>query len=127
VVEAAATARAAGALVCTAGSPSTVVLDLLDRLARGGVRLRYHGDFDWPGIARANRIVRRYRASPWRMSAADYTDAVEARRRSGSPAVRLAGDPVAACWDPELAPLMATLDVTVHEESLLESLLADLV
>jgi uncharacterized protein (TIGR02679 family) len=127
VVEEAAAARAASALVCTAGSPSTVVLDLLDRLARGGVRLRYHGDFDWPGIALANRIVRRYRASPWRMSAADYGDAVEARRRSGFPAVRLAGDPVEASWDPELAPLMAALDVTVHEESLLESLLADLV
>ena len=38
--------------------------------------LRYHGDFDWPGIAIANSVIRRHDATPWRLSAADYQAAV---------------------------------------------------
>ncbi|WP_241561844.1 MULTISPECIES: DUF2399 domain-containing protein [unclassified Streptomyces] len=67
--EAAACARP---VVCTSGSAATVVLTLLDALAANGCRLAHHGDFDWPGIALANRIIRRYAARPWRMGADDY-------------------------------------------------------
>ena len=45
------------AVVCTSGMPSLVAMDLLRRLAGAGALLRYHGDFDWPGIAIANRLV----------------------------------------------------------------------
>jgi uncharacterized protein (TIGR02679 family) len=126
VLEAAAEAAAPAALVCTAGTPTTVVLELLDRLASGGAGFAYHGDFDWPGVALANRLIGRFGASPWRMSAADYEAAVAACRDRGSPLLPLAGPPVDACWDPELAAAMRALGVGVHEESVLERLLADL-
>lgn len=126
VVEAAVAAAVPVALVCAAGNPSTVVLDLLSRLAAGGARLAYHGDFDWPGIALANRMIARFAAAPWRMSADDYEHAVEIARRRATPALPLAGSPVEAAWDPELTAAMTALDVTVHEESVLETLLTDL-
>ncbi|MFE0679157.1 TIGR02679 family protein, partial [Streptomyces sp. NPDC058867] len=72
VVEAAADAACVQPLVCTSGSAATVVFTLLDALAATDCRFTYHGDFDWPGIALANRVIRRYDASPWRMGAADY-------------------------------------------------------
>ncbi|MFF7190945.1 DUF2399 domain-containing protein, partial [Streptomyces sp. NPDC008222] len=37
---------------------------LLDALATTGCRFAYHGDFDWPGIALANRVIRHYEAGP---------------------------------------------------------------
>lgn len=126
VLEAAADAAAPAALVCTAGNPTTVVLELLGRLATGGAGFAYHGDFDWPGVALANRLIGRFGASPWRMSAADYEAAVATCRDRGSPLLPLAGPPVEACWDPELAVAMRALGVGVHEESVLESLLSDL-
>jgi uncharacterized protein (TIGR02679 family) len=57
------------AVVCTAGWPAAVALDLLDRL---GVPLDYHGDFDWRGSRSAAGSCRRRSVEPWRMSAADY-------------------------------------------------------
>ncbi|MFE0457852.1 TIGR02679 family protein [Kitasatospora sp. NPDC058965] len=126
VVEAAADARCAAALVCTSGSAATVVLDLLDTLTAAGHQLRYHGDFDWPGIALGNRIVRRHGALPWRMSAADYEELATRAGMLGIPAVPLTGPAVEADWDAELAPAMASLDRALHEESALEWLVADL-
>ncbi|MEV7179372.1 DUF2399 domain-containing protein [Kitasatospora sp. NPDC093679] len=73
---------------------------LLDTLAAAGLLLRYRDDFDWPGIALANRIIRRYSAQPWRMAAVDTngssftpeTRAVPASR-SSAPRWRRAGTP----------------------------------
>lgn len=128
VVEAAATAGLTEvALVCTAGSPSTVVLDLLARLVAAGARLRYHGDFDWPGLALADRIIARFGAEPWRMAAQDYERAVAESTRRDTPALPLRGAPVEASWDPELAAAMTACGVAIHEESVLESLLDDLI
>ncbi|WP_232788641.1 DUF2399 domain-containing protein [Streptomyces odonnellii] len=62
VVEAAADSACARPLVCTSGSAATVVLTLLDALAATGCHFAYHGDFDWPGIALANRMIRCYRS-----------------------------------------------------------------
>lgn len=126
VVEAAAEARCAGVLVCTSGSASTVVLELLDTLAAAGLRLRYHGDFDWPGIALANRVIRRYSALPWRMAAEDYEQLAVQARDQGSPGLPLVGTPVAASWDADLAAAMTALNVALHEESALDGLVADL-
>ena len=125
-VEAAAEARCGGVLVCTSGSASTVVLELLDTLAAAGLRLRYHGDFDWPGIALANRIIRRYSALPWRMAAEDYEQLAAHARNQGSPGLPLAGAPVEASWDADLAAAMTVLNVALHEESALDRLVADL-
>lgn len=127
VLEAAAQARVPAAMVCTLGNPTTVTLSLLDQLASiDGVRLAYHGDFDWPGIAIAGRVMRRIGGSPWRFGAADYVAAVEAMRERGTPLLRLAGAPVETGWDPGLGVVMAREDVAVHEESMIETLLTDL-
>jgi uncharacterized protein (TIGR02679 family) len=126
VLEAAADAGCGRPLVCVSGNPATTTLTLLDALRAAGARLAYRGDFDWPGIAIANRMIGRYGARPWRMSAADYEEHVAAARDRGTPLQPLAGPAVEATWDPELAPAMTALDAAVQEESALELLLTDL-
>jgi uncharacterized protein (TIGR02679 family) len=96
------------------------------RLGAGGAALAYRGDFDWPGIAIANRMMGRYDARPWRMTATDYEQHVAIVRDRGTPLQSLIGPPVDAVWDPELAPTMTALNAAVQEESALELLLADL-
>lgn len=111
--------RFAGAVpvVCTSGQPNTVVLAVLQWLGEGGASLRYHGDFDWPGIAIANRLVGQCGVQPWFMGTADYEGGV------GAGGVRLTGAPVEPSWDAELGAAMRTHGVAVHEEALLEGLL----
>ena len=126
VVEAVADASCQRPLVCTSGNPTTTVLALLDALTGAGASLAYRGDFDWPGVAMANRIIGRYNARPWRMTAADYEEHVRTARDRGTPLQPLSGQPTAAEWDPELAPAMQAIGVGVQEESALELLLTDL-
>ncbi|MFI9329225.1 TIGR02679 family protein [Kitasatospora sp. NPDC052868] len=126
VVEAAADAACAAPLVCTSGSAATVVLELLDALAEAGCELAYHGDFDWPGLSLANRLIQRYGARPWRMAADDYEQLAAHTRSQGSPPLPLSGTPVAATWDQALAPAMTALGTALHEESALHLLLPDL-
>ncbi|MEV6009146.1 TIGR02679 family protein [Streptomyces sp. NPDC051976] len=126
VVEAAADAACIQPLVCTSGSAATVVFTLLDTLAATGCRFAYHGDFDWPGIALANRVIRRYKALPWRMSTADYEHLAARSQAEGIPQLALDGDPVNADWDLDLAPAMTALGVALHEEATLDQLVDDL-
>lgn len=126
VVEAAADTGRTVPLVCTSGSATTVVLTLLDALAAAGCTFAYHGDFDWPGIALANRITQRYGAEPWRMRAADYEYLATRTRVHGTPQLPLTGPSVKATWDPELAPAMKALGTALHEEAALDLLLEDL-
>ncbi|MFI0348942.1 TIGR02679 family protein [Actinomadura sp. 9N407] len=126
VVEAAADAGCSQWLVCVSGNPATTALTLLDALAGAGASLAYRGDFDWPGVAIANRMIRRYEARPWRMGALDYEEHVAAARERGTPLQALGGTLTEAEWDPELAPAMLALGVSVQEESALELLIADL-
>lgn len=123
VLQAAARAGATGALVCTSGNPASAGWGLLRGLVKQGALVRYHGDFDWPGTAIAGRIVAAG-AQPWRMSAADYEDAVAAA--SSADKLPLAGTPGPTPWDPQLAVNMSRIGVAVHEEALLNVLLADL-
>ncbi|MYT18465.1 Protein of unknown function C-terminus (DUF2399) [Streptomyces sp. SceaMP-e96] len=58
---------------------------------------RICGDFDWPGVTIAEQVLR-LGARPWRMSAADYLNAL-AELPTGCLA-SLTGDPVATLWDP---------------------------
>jgi len=108
--------------VCTSGQPRLVTLELLRRMVRAGAELRYHGDFDWPGVAIANRVIAEVGAQPLLMAAADY----QAAARSGRATLDLTGVPVAASWDPALATAMARLGVAVHEEAVLDDLLTRL-
>ncbi|WNE98878.1 TIGR02679 family protein [Streptomyces luomodiensis] len=126
VVEAAADAACVRPLVCTSGSAATVVVTLLDALAATGCRFAYHGDFDWPGIVLANRVIRRYDAVPWRMGTADYEHLVARSQAEGIPQLALDGRPVSADWDSDLAPAMTALGVALHEEATLDLLVDDL-
>ncbi|AXL92315.1 TIGR02679 family protein [Streptomyces sp. CB09001] len=126
VVEAAADTARTAPLVCTSGSATTVVLTLLDVLAASGCTFAYHGDFDWPGIALANRITQRYGAEPWRMRAADYEYLASRAQVRDTPTILLTGPPAEAAWDPELAPTMTAVGIALHEEAALDLLLEDL-
>lgn len=118
VLEAFAERRPEVVVVSTAGEPNLVTLDVLRALRDGGADLRYHGDFDWPGIAIANRLVRALDVRPWRMTAADYRSAVgELPDR-----LELAGVPVTPDWDADLGRAMTELGTAVHEETVLQSL-----
>jgi uncharacterized protein (TIGR02679 family) len=108
------------AVVCTSGEPNLVVDQVLASLAAAGVRLRYHGDFDWPGVALAERALARHGAGPWRMTATDYLEGLAA----GAP--ELVGRPVEPSWDPELGAAMRRHGRAVHEETVLADLLESL-
>jgi uncharacterized protein (TIGR02679 family) len=109
--------------LCLSGNPAAAGTRLLQALISAGNPVRYHGDFDWPGVAIAGRIIG-IGAMPWRMSAADYLAA--AANLEASHAVALTGKPVLTLWDPALAVAMSTRGLAVHEESVLPDLLADL-
>jgi uncharacterized protein (TIGR02679 family) len=106
------------AAVCTSGQPALVVLDVLHALA--GAHLRYHGDFDWPGIAIANRLAAEAGVVPWHMGADDYLGAL------GEARLPLAGAPAEPVWDAELGAAMRHHGLAVHEEAVLGDLLATL-
>lgn len=106
-------------VVCTSGMPGLVVLDVLARLRACGATPAYHGDFDWPGIAIANRLVSVAGCTPWRMAAADYLAAP-------GDGVPLEGRPVVPVWDAALGEAMEARGTAVHEEAVLDALLAGL-
>jgi len=85
---------------------------LLTQLAKAGARLRYHGDFDWPGLRIGNHVVGEYGAMPWRFGAVEYAAVVQAAPRPGRP---LDGPEVAASWDEMLAPAMRTHQLSIAE------------
>lgn len=110
-------------LVCLDGMPSTAALMILDGLVTAGSAVRYHGDFDWRGVAIAGVLARKVpTGGPWRFGAADYRRAVQ--REVG--AIPLSGRPTASPWDPDLAPAMAEAGVAVYEEQVITDLLDDL-
>jgi uncharacterized protein (TIGR02679 family) len=123
VLQAAAHAGAGMPLLCLSGNPATAGTRLLRALIGVGSPVRYHGDFDWPGVAIAGRIIA-LGAAPWRMSAGDYRKAVA--DLDADHAVALTGNPVPTAWDPALAAAMSARGLAVHEESTLPDLLADL-
>jgi uncharacterized protein (TIGR02679 family) len=105
-------------LACTSGNPSAAGALLLGRTA-----VRYHGDFDWPGIAIARRVIG-HGARPWRLGRADYREAVD--RLPAGRRLTLTGRAEATPWDWELGRAMMTDNVAVHEEAIVDLLLADL-
>jgi uncharacterized protein (TIGR02679 family) len=113
-------ARAAP-VVCANTHPGAAATVLLRRLVAAGARLRYHGDFDWPGITIANGVIGRFGARPWRLDADAYRSAAA---ELGGP--RLRGGPVTATWDPGLTEAMLAVGVKVEEERVLDDLLTDL-
>jgi uncharacterized protein (TIGR02679 family) len=112
-------------LICTEGRPSTAFHRLAAAVVAGGGELRYHGDFDWPGISIAASVMARHGALPWRLGAADYLAGVRACAASGDH-LPLSGPPLATPWDPALSSVMARAGQVVYEESVTGALLADL-
>jgi uncharacterized protein (TIGR02679 family) len=105
-------------VACLSGNPAAAGMALLERAV-----VRYHGDFDWPGIAIARRVFDRG-ARPWRFGRDDYVEAIDrlpADRRLG-----LSGRAEATPWDEGLGAAMTAADVAVHEEAIVSLLLADL-
>jgi len=105
-------------VVCTSGRSTLVVLEVLRRLSGSGAHIRYHGDFDWPGIAMTNQLIAMFGAQPLAMSADDYLN---------SPArLPLVGSEVAPAWDADLGAAMRHRGLAVHEEAVLGGLLDSL-
>ncbi len=109
-------------LICTEGQPSTAFHRLATAITNASGALRYHGDFDWPGIAIANAVIKRHNAIPWRMSAPDYQEAI----REDADHVKLSGMSQPTRWDPALADAMSATGRAVYEESVADPLIADL-
>ncbi|MGH3248946.1 MAG: TIGR02679 family protein [Trebonia sp.] len=109
-------------LICTEGQPSTAFHRLAGAITAAGGQLSYHGDFDWPGIAIATAIITRHSARPWRLTAADYQNAIT----DDPDYVSLAGIPQPTPWDPSLATAMTAHGRAVYEESVADRLIADL-
>jgi uncharacterized protein (TIGR02679 family) len=110
-------------MVCTDGMPAAAQNRLLSQLAGAGARLRYHGDFDWPGVRIGNIVMREFGALPWRFGAADYLTAVPMVPRSGH---RLKGIDVLALWDEALTIAMKEHQIGIAEEGVAATLLQDL-
>lgn len=120
VVQATADRGTPGPLICLQGNPSAAGTMLVERLLTDGAQLRYHGDFDWPGLAIAGRVLARG-ATPWRLTAEDYVAALPA-----GAGVPLTGEAVPTPWDPGLNAALQEHGRAVHEEAVLSVLLADL-
>ena len=110
-------------LICTEGRPSTAFHRLAAAVVAGGGELRYHGDFDWPGVSIAASVMSRHGGVPWRLGARDYLAGV---RAAAGEDVALSGAAQPTPWDPELARVMAATGRVVYEESVSDALLADL-
>jgi uncharacterized protein (TIGR02679 family) len=108
-------------MVCTGGWPTSAVCALLDRLRDAGARLRHHGDFDWEGVRISAWLAERYGVRPWRYDATTYRRDVAAHAARARP---LQGRPGAG--DRELLAAMAEVGRELHEEAVLDDLLADL-
>lgn len=107
-------------LVCGDGRPTLAVHTLLRELARAGIALAYHGDFDWAGISIATQLIERHAMTPWRFATPDYLAAPD-----GPPL----GEPPTGAespWDPTLVQAMTKRGQAVEEEQVLEGLLEDL-
>lgn len=103
-------------LIATDGQPKTALHVLLRQLRSAGFQVRYHGDFDWPGIRIANAMRSRHDVEIWRMTADDYL-------RSAAGELQLLGLPVDAEWDPALRPAMEASGIAMHEEQQLDEIL----
>jgi uncharacterized protein (TIGR02679 family) len=109
-------------LLCTEGQPSTAFHRLARKIIDSGGALRYHGDFDWPGMDMAAAMISRHGAMPWRLTAADYVEAVE--REAGQ--MKLEGGQRPTPWDPGLGQTMALVGRPIFEETVADLLLSDL-
>lgn len=108
---------ASAPLVCTEGVASVACRRLVAAARSGGAALRWRNDFDWPGLRMTGAAIADFGASPWRMSADDYS-AVVADVTVTEP---LTGSPATSTWDPALAEAMVATGRAVMEERLVDA------
>lgn len=82
-----------------------------------------HNDFTPDGIRVVNEVLAWTGGTAWRMSSADYREAVATLIARGVELPTLNSRPVEASWDADLAGTMATTGLVVTEEHVLPSLL----
>jgi uncharacterized protein (TIGR02679 family) len=112
-----------GPLICVEGRPSVAAGLLLQELLSAGTMLRYHGDFDWAGLAIARSLIGAG-AQPWRLSTSDYRRGLHRNGRQKK--LPPPASPVTTPWDPSLAGTMLKHQVAVEEEAVINDLLSDL-
>jgi uncharacterized protein (TIGR02679 family) len=109
-------------LVCTDGMPAAAQRTLLSQLATAGASFLYHGDFDWPGIAIGNVVMREWEALPWRFKSQDYMEAVS----TAAGGRMLDATERQAVWDPVLVSVMQKRGIAIDEEAVIDLLIRDL-
>jgi uncharacterized protein (TIGR02679 family) len=120
ILSAAARAGVASPILCLSGQGPAAAWQILRALTESGVTVRYHGDFDWPGILIVGRVVNAGGA-PWRMVADDYASAAGAGQFEP-----LDGVQRPTPWDHRLAEVMAQRGIAVHEGAVVGDLLDDM-
>jgi uncharacterized protein (TIGR02679 family) len=123
IVEAAAERGVPAALIAGNGNPSSAVTTLVGQLQTSGALVRYHGDFDAAGIA----ICARLHAAgvvPWRMSADDYRRALARAEAQATPLDQDVRDCPPTPWDNPLAATFNSDRRIVHEELVVEDIIA---
>lgn len=110
-------------MVCTDGMPAAAQRTVLTQLTQAGATLRYHGDFDWPGIRIGNHLMREHGAQPWRFGAVDYVAALGFAPRPGRPLLGVESEP---SWDTTLAVAMRKAQQAIDEELVAGQLIQDL-
>jgi len=107
-------------VVCVDGHLGAAQRTILKQLKESGADLRYHGDYDWPGISIANYVIAKYGAVPWHFSATDY---VAAAKSAPQLAIPLSGRPVIASWDADLTTAMIKTGIKIEEEAIAERII----
>jgi uncharacterized protein (TIGR02679 family) len=110
-------------LICTDGMPAAAQRTLLQQLVQAGGPLHYHGDFDWPGLAIGNHVIRAFGARPWRFGAGDYLASLPTTKLPGS---ALKGPAVVASWDSSVTAHMRRHGISIPEEAVADVLMQDL-
>lgn len=110
-------------LICTNGNLNMADKAVLGALCARGAHLFYAGDFDVRGAQIAADVLERYAgaASPWRMAAADYRDAIGEGCKTFDPA---ALQRIARHF-PDLIAEMSARRQAAHHESLIAKLKED--
>ncbi|GEP40902.1 TIGR02679 family protein [Brevifollis gellanilyticus] len=104
-------------IICVNGEPCHAARHLMRRLRDAGCALWYHGDFDWPGIAIAERVFTEFGAKPWLFDLESYQAAMPLESRP------LTGNPVSTPWSAALSQAMHTHGKAYDEERLADFLI----
>ncbi len=104
-------------IICVNGEPCHAARRIMRLLCDAGCSLWYHGDFDWAGIAIAERIFTEFGAKPWLFDLDAYEEAMPLESR------HLTGTPIPTPWAPALSITMQNHGKAYDEERLADFLI----